>query len=237
MDRTLSEAPQLVEADVCLLWPWDMDRQAPTMMVASSLCAMSLPFSEALLILLRRACTDGCAFMVDAVAYELPWPAELCPCPTVFVPLLSAEGCLGVLSVHHFPKDQFTQDDLLLLSALGNLVTTALSNAQRYATEHFPVDLLQTSISHVVQAISSSPDQYEDFLQSLLQVGEGLIRAEAVCAFVELEERHEPVAGASGALTADLPAALHALAQELLRQPQPSTGVLHDLAALQPSSA
>ncbi len=204
LDYALTEAPRLVGAESCMLWPWDADQQAPTMMVAPQLRILSFPFSEALLALFRRTCTDGCALAVNYDKYTTPWPPELLPFAVVFVPLLTPQGCLGILAVQHYPDEQFTQEDILLLSALGNLVATALVNAQLYATDRHPVNLLQTSIRQVVLATSNSLDQYEEFLQSLLQVGEGLTRAEAVCAFVKLEERQAPITGVSGTLPASL---------------------------------
>jgi len=230
IERTLTEAPLLVDAESCMLWPWDADQQAPTMMVGSQIRTISFPFSEALLTLFRDASAAGYARMVDPEAFEQPWPPELIIQPFVLIPLLSQQGCLGMLTVHQHRGDRFTQDDLLLLSSLGNLVATALVNAQLFSSERHTVGLLQSSIRQVVQVTSDDLPRYEELLQSLLQVGEGLTRAEAVCAFVDLEGLRGPMTSISGSLANTTDDELQRLTRVLGRCPWkedlPQTGVL-----------
>ena len=232
LEYTMTEVPRLSGAESCLLWPWDADQQAPTMMVAPQMRTISFPFSASLLSLFRQVCLEGRAHMTEPED-ALTWPPELIATSVIFVPLLTQQGCLGILSVHHFPGERFTQDDLLLLSALGNLVATVLLNAQLYANERHPVSLLLTAIRQVVQATTGRLDHYEEFLHSLLQVGEGLTRAEAVCAYVELEERQAPLTGTSGTLAGSNQAELQLLARELMRLQQqhllPPTGMLGEI--------
>lgn len=233
IDNTLVEAPKLVDAESCMLWPWDADQQAPTMMVTHEMRTMSFPFSTSLLALFRQASQEGRTFTIAPTEYAESWPPELVPQPVVLIPLFSQQGCLGILTVHHHQHGRFTEESLLLLSALGNLVATALFNAQLYARERHPVNLLQTSIRQVVQATSRGLDQYEEFVQSLLQVGEGLTRAEAVCAYVEVEEQPAPITGASGALLGvfqtDLATLTGDLPRRLRKYALPPTGVLRDI--------
>lgn len=211
---TLAQAPALAGAASCAIWLWDADQQAPVMKLSSA-GESELDFAcpPSLLALMRRTCESCCAFSIDAGESEPDWPEEFYQREVAFIPLPAEHGCLGLLTVHHQPEGHFAHDDILLLSSLSDLVATALRNVQLYGSERQLVGLLQSSIRQVVQATTQQGRQ-EEFITSLLQVAEGLTRADAVSAFL-VQEDGPIVQASSGTLAARHPEALASLAQYL----------------------
>ncbi|HEY3376154.1 MAG TPA: GAF domain-containing protein [Armatimonadota bacterium] len=198
MQLAIEEAAALVGADSGAIWLWDIDQHAPLMVVTADAHTMAPEPPPALLQLLRQVCERGCAFSIDAGESEASWPDLLRHRPLALVALPAPEGCLGVLSVHHAPGVEFSHDDMLLLSSLGNLTATALRNVQLHANERHLVNLLRTSIRQVVEATANRSDSHDEFVQSLLHVAEGLTRADAVGALFRVGEH--PLEVISGAL-------------------------------------
>jgi len=181
----LAEAPKLVGAESGALWLWDADQQAPVMLKTAQATEAPPSLPPYLLQLFRQA--GACAFGVDSGEDEEGWPPPLAGCAVAFIPLPDEHGCRGILTVHASAGRVFSTDDILLLSSLGYLVSAALQNAQLHEKEHQLVNLLQSSIGRLVQATSSPLGQHEGFIQSLLQVAEGLTRADAVGAYVAID--------------------------------------------------
>jgi|GEM_PF-1846341 len=196
MELALAEAPRLVGAESGALWLWDADQQAPVMLKTPQATEAPPTLPPHLMQLFRQA--GACAFSVDCGESEESWPCPLAKCTVAFIPLPDEQGCRGILTVHARTGWTFTTDDILLLSSLGNLVSAALQNAQLHEKEHQLVNLLQSSISRLVQATSNPLGQREGFIQSLLQVAEGLTRAEAVGASVAVDSATNVVVTATG---------------------------------------
>ncbi|HEY3416397.1 MAG TPA: GAF domain-containing protein, partial [Armatimonadota bacterium] len=153
-----------------------------------------------LLAFFRQTTENSCSFSVDPGETESTWPALMVKRPIAFIPLPTQQGCLGVLTVHHAEQGHFSNDDILFLSSLGNIIATALLNVQLHSSERHLVSLLQSSIRQVMQATSKSPAQYDEFILSLLQVAEGLTHADAVCARLSIADQPEPLTAISGSL-------------------------------------
>jgi GAF domain-containing protein len=196
IELALAEAPRLVGAESGALWLWDADQQAPVMLKTLQATGESPPLPPHLMQLFRQA--GACAFSVDSGESEENWPFPLADCAVAFIPLPDEHECRGILTVQARAGWTFTTDDILLLSSLGNLVSAALQNAQLHEKEHQLVNLLQSSIGRLVQATSNPLGQHEAFIQSLLQVAEGLTRADAVGACVAIDTPADAVVTATG---------------------------------------
>jgi len=195
-ELALTEAPQLVGADSGALWLWDADQQAPVMLKTLQATEAPPSLPPHLLQLFRQA--GACAFSLDSGESEESWPCPLTGCAVAFIPLPDERACRGILTVQARAGRAFTTDDILLLSALSNLVSTALQNAQSHEKGHQLVNLLQSSIGRLVQATSNPLGQHEGFIQSLLQVAEGLTRADAVAACVIIDTPADAVVTVTG---------------------------------------
>ncbi|MHB9024792.1 MAG: GAF domain-containing protein [Armatimonadota bacterium] len=201
MHSALGEAPLLVGADTSAIWLWDADLQVPVVLVTAERKTTDFPMPPTLLALFRQTCDKSCSFSIDAGETESTWPSMMVNRSTAFIPLPTQQGCLGVLTVHHAAHGHFSNDDILLLSSLGNLIATALLNVQLHASERHLVSLLQSSIRQVMQATSkSAPAQYDEFILSLLQVAEGLTHAAAACARLDIADQPESLTVISGTL-------------------------------------
>ena len=202
MQLTLESAPSLVGAASSAIWLWDTDQQAPLMVVTAPSLATACDPPESLLRFLRQTCENCCAFTIDEGEADDDWPPELLHRAIAFIPLPAEDGCMGILTVHHHEEENYSHDDIMLLSSLGNLAATALRNVQLHANERHLVSLLQTSIRQVVAAATNRSDRYDEFVESLLQVAEGLTRAGSVCAVIRTGDREvPPLTAVSGVFT------------------------------------
>ncbi|MHB9133595.1 MAG: GAF domain-containing protein [Armatimonadota bacterium] len=197
LQDAIIESAQMVGADSSAIWLWDADQQVPILQVLQGRSLPSFPLPPSLLRFLRQACESCCGFSIDAGETDARWPVELYQHSVAFIPLPAPQGCIGVLTVHQHVEKRFSHDDILLLLSLGNLVATALSNAKLHANEHHLINLLQSSMRQLAQ-VASGRITPEELIFSLLQVAEGLTRADAVCALVEIQGRQEVIAEASG---------------------------------------
>lgn len=196
-ELALTEAPRLVGAESGALWLWDADQEAPVMLetLQGSDAPPDLP--DHLLGLFRQA--SMCAFPMDpGEDEEGSWPQPLTGRTVAFIPLPDEHGCRGILTVQARAGCPFSWDDIFLLWSFGNLISFALQNAQLHEKEHRLVNLLQSSIGKLVQATYSPLGHHEVFIQSLLQVAEGLTRADAVGACVTVDTEASAVVSATG---------------------------------------
>ncbi len=231
----LAQAPALVGAAGSAIWLWDADQHAPVMMITEGERVMPVSLPTSLLQYLRLTCESCAWFSVDAGESDATWPALLRHRAVAFIPLPAQHGCLGILTVQHQQGAAFSHDDILLLSSLGNLVATALQNAQLHHSERILVNLLQTSISRLIQATSSPVVQHEEFIQSLLHVTEGLTRADAVCARIDLEGQQGIITSVSGMrediVSDDLSTLAGLLHAHIVGDPHVASGLLGELLA------
>lgn len=237
LQAALREAPTLVEAESCTIWLWDADEGVPIVKVTPGEYTPACVVPPSLLHLLRQSGESSCGFSVDAgESAGADWPANLANRPVAFIPLPASAGCLGILTVHHAPTGHFSHDDILLLSSLGNQVATALQNAQLFASERHLISLLQNSIRQMVQATVSRLEQRETFVQSVLQVAEGLTRADAVCAWLQPEEQADVLTLTSGILASRCARGLVGLAgqfhQRMVQNALPLTGSIESVDGL-----
>jgi GAF domain-containing protein len=195
----LEQTPILVSADNSAIWLWDADQQEPVMHITAHGHAPVVALSQTLLHLMQQTCESGGVFSIDAGESDASWPIALRDRAIAFIPLPAPTGCLGILTVHHHLDGHFSHDDILLLSALGNLVATAIRMAQLHESERHLVSLLQSSVRQVVRATSRPLAQADEFLHSMLQVAEGLTRAEVVMVALALEEQQPPTIIFAGA--------------------------------------
>lgn len=232
--RTLEEAPRLVGAERCAVWTWDADQRAPLMIETLEGNDMAGVLPGPLLEIFRETCESHCAFHIDAGESEgeTDWPELLRDRTVAFVPLPAESACLGVLTIRGHAGQVFTHDDILGLSALGNLVSTALQHARLHEHELRLINLLQSSITQLVQATFGSQVQRDAFLHSLLQFAVGLTRANVVGASLTLDDTAEVLRGATGRHLALEPAQqlIDTLAQRVETHPLPAAGLVSELA-------
>ncbi|OPZ84229.1 MAG: fused phosphoenolpyruvate-protein phosphotransferase PtsP/GAF domain protein [bacterium ADurb.Bin429] len=235
LHRAIEEAPQLVDAESATIWLWDADQQAPVMRIDEDGPSAVPKLPPSLLTLLRQTAETDCAYSLDAGESDARWPTALRGRPVAFLPLPVPHGCLGIMSVQHRPTGFFTHDDIFLLSALGSHVATAITNAQLHESERHLVSLLQTSIRQVVSATARRQNGPAEFVESLVQVTEGLTRGDLVFAWLEVGEPPHPLSACSGTRRCS-DDALTALGTALLdarrREAAPALGALGWLDAL-----
>ena len=199
----LREAPLLVRAESAIIWPWDADQRSPVMMRTLHGTPDTFTTPAPLLDLFRMMGEDGAVQAVGAAFSDDSWPAEMAHRPFAVIPLMSPQGCLAFLTVQRERDGSaFASSDLQLLFSLVNTGAIALQRAKPHPSERWLIDLLQTSIRHVVRASSGQAGQLEEFLQAMAHVAEGLTRAQGVCVriCVSLERLPEPFLASSGVL-------------------------------------
>jgi len=202
-ELALTEAPRLVDAESGALWLWDADQEAPLMLKTLRKSDAPPELPSHLLSLFRQAST--CAFPMDpGEDEEGNWPEPLTGRTVAFIPLPDEHGCRGILTVQARAGRAFSWDDIFLLWSFGNLISFALQNAQLHEKEHRLVNLLQSSIGKLVQATYSPLGNHEAFVQSLLQVAEGLTRADAVGACVTVNAEASAVVTATTGMSVPL---------------------------------
>ncbi|HEX2949378.1 MAG TPA: GAF domain-containing protein [Armatimonadota bacterium] len=228
MRITLNDVPALIGASSCAIWLWDTDQQMPVMMVSAPLTMTSFRPPASLLQFLRQTCEKYCTFSIDEGEGEESWPETMRDVPVAFIPLPGQDGCLGIITVHHVHGGQFSYDDILLLSSLGNLVATALRNVQLRTNERHLVNLLQSSIRQVVEASADHSDRHGDFIQSLLHVAEGLTRADVLVARLQTDDATEPLIVFSKVLPESEQEQIELLMQQLLDHPADESASLDD---------
>lgn len=216
--RAIQEAPYLTAAESSAIWLWDADQQAPVMLITSE-GPTSLPkLPKPLLEKLREICATACFYSVDAGESDAGWPEMLRGRAVAFLPLMAQEGCLGILSVRHQTSQSFSLDDIFLLSAFGNHVATAITNARHTEQEGHLVNLLQTSIRQVVQATSHHREGQSEFVESLVDVTAGLTRADVIFTYLEIPDATHPIFACSGARNSEWSKALPVWGGMLLAQ-------------------
>jgi transcriptional regulator with GAF, ATPase, and Fis domain len=78
----------------------------------------------------------------------------------LFVPQLSGEDVVGIISVQSYQFNAYTQDDVNLLISVGGYVTTALQKARLFEQTQTRAEELAV-INQVAQTVSQQIDQYD----------------------------------------------------------------------------
>lgn len=191
IQMTLQTATALVGAASSALWLWDTEKEGPVMLASIPVQSMKVEMAQSLLCFFRQTYKSCSIVSIDAHETDTNWPEAMQHVALVFIPISTPDGCQDILTVHHVPGGVFSHDDILLLTAIGNLTAIALHNNQLDKSERNLVSLLQSSIRQVVKATAGSSGSHAEFIQALLQVAEELIQAGAVCSLVHLRDQDE----------------------------------------------
>ena len=198
MHYALTEVPALLNAHTAAIWLWDRDQHIPLVHVTAEQRSAAWEQTESFTRLLKMTCEQSAVFTIEAEQADENWPDTLQARSVAFLPLPAPDGCVGILTVGHVIGERFSDFDILLLSSLASLIAAALHNVQLHANERHLVNLLLRSIRQVVQTTSSTDIAEDEFIQSLLQVAEGMTRANTLCAMVQLEQEPMPLVVTSG---------------------------------------
>ncbi len=213
----ITDGPAIIGADSANVWLWDADQQAPLMHVTTAGSSTEFTIPDTLRNYLNNACA-GTMAGVTAEQTDASWPSDMAGHAVAFMPLPDQDGCLGVYTVQRHSGLPFNSEELLLLASLCNAVASALRNARLFSTERQLLQLLRTSIGHVVEATSGQQSEHTEVIEALLQVAEAMTQARATGVVLQTEAEKEPLVALNGPLAGANPEELNAAAYKVWQQ-------------------
>lgn len=213
----ITDGPAIIGADSANIWLWDADQQAPLIHVTKAGSSTEFIIPDTLQHYLNNACA-GTIMGITAEHTDTSWPGDMAGHAVAFMPLPDKDGCLGVYTVQRRSGLPFNSEELLLLSSLCNAIASALRNARLFSTERRLLQLLRNSITHVVEATSSSKGDDGEVIKALLQVAEAMTQARATCVALQVDPEQEPLLIVNGPLAVTCEAELRAATLELWQQ-------------------